>query len=84
MSRSNCFVFAWWMFFTRGGYIAVRKSRHITGFHWLWSADLKRWLHYEPIKPKKLPYVIWDKLWFHGRIKRDDKEYYASNYTQSR
>lgn len=70
--RSNCFVFAAYLFVTRGGYIAMRKSRHITGWHWLWSPDLKRWVHYDPMFPKNLPAAMWHKLWYHGRIRRGD------------
>lgn len=70
--RSNCFVFAAWLWITRGGYFAVRKSRHIAGWHWLWSPDLKRWLHYEPLDVKGLPGDCWRKLLYRGRIKRGD------------
>ena len=70
--RSNCFLFAFWLFWTRGGYWCVRRSRHITGWHWLWSPDLKTWLHYEPLRPKRMPQAAWHKLWYHGRIKRGD------------
>jgi hypothetical protein len=70
--RSNCFVFAWWLYFTRGGYCALRRSRHIAGWHWLWSPDLKRWIHYEPNHSKPMPYAIWHKVWYHGKVKRGD------------
>ena len=61
----------WWR---HGGYFCVRRSRHIWGWHWLWSPDLKRWVHYEPLMPKEMPAAMWDKLWYEGRIKRGDDE----------
>jgi hypothetical protein len=73
MKKSNCFFFAFWKFLTQGGYWAVRKSRHIWGWHWLWSPDLITWYHYSPLKPKKLPCALWDKFWYKGEIKVGDK-----------
>ena len=70
--KHNCFFFAWYMWFTRGGYCAIRKSRNVAGWHWLWSPDLKRWIHYEPMHPEGFPKVIIHKLWFKGYIKRGD------------
>lgn len=70
--RSNCFVFAVWMYWTRGGYLVVRPSRHIVGWHWLWSPDLIRFLHYSPLAPQPMPRAMWHKLWFRGRIVRGD------------
>ena len=72
MRRSNCFLFALWLFWTRGGYWACRRSRHIVGLHWLWSPDLRTWLHYEPLAPKRLPHAVWHKLYYEGRIRRGD------------
>lgn len=75
VSRSNCFFFAFWMWATRGGYFAVRRTRHMSGvgWHWLWSRDLKHWLHYEPDDPKELPAAIWHKVWYKGRVVRGDR-----------
>lgn len=74
MRRTNCLFFALWLWITRGGYLVVRKSRHVTGWHWLWSRDSRmRLIHYEPILPKELPPVLWHKIWYQGRIKRGDK-----------
>jgi hypothetical protein len=66
-------VFAWSLYFRRGGYCALRKSRHIAGWHWLWSPDLKRWLHYVPLEPKRdwLGACL-HKFWYRGRIQRGD------------
>lgn len=60
----------WWK---HGGYVAMRTSRHITGFHWLWSKDLKRWIHYEPIKPKQNFFsASLHKIWYKGTIRCSD------------
>jgi len=73
--RSNCFFFAFWLWCTRGGYLAFRPSRNITGIHWLWSPDLKNWLQYSPKEPKK---TFWaaalHKIWYEGRVHRGDKD----------
>jgi len=81
---SNCFFFAWYMWFTRGGYCTIRKSRHITGLHWMWSPKNSfikpRWVHYEPLKPKKEWYLaIFHKLLYKGKIVRGDK-FFAADY----
>ena len=63
------------LWLTRGGYVAMRRSRHITGIHWLWSKDTKRWVHYTPIRPKdQLVFAAFHKLWYRGKIQRDDIE----------
>ena len=75
MRRSNCFVFAflaWWRWRHRGAYFALRKSRHIAGWHWL-VYYRGRWIHYEPRDPRK----IWaaaaiHKVWYDGQIRRRD------------
>lgn len=70
--RSNCLFFAIYCWWRRGGYVAFRRSRHIGGLHFLWSPDLKRWVHYGPISPQKMPYALIHKLWYRGKIKRGD------------
>lgn len=72
--RSNCLFFALWLWYLRGGYIALRWSRHIWGVHWVWiSHDRRRLLHYTPISPKtNLLAASIDKLWYRGRISRTD------------
>ncbi len=78
MRRCNCFLFAWWLFVTRGGYCSIRRTRPpITyGWHWLWSPDGRRWLHYEPVKRKEHWWsAAIHKLWFVGRIRRYDFEW---------
>ena len=75
MKRCNCFVFAWYCYWTRGGYCALRKSRHIAGWHWLWSPPTKRhrWVHYEPLAPKAGCWAAaLHKVWYRGRIRRGD------------
>ena len=57
MRRSNCALFAvraWWRWRSSGAYLSIRKSRHITVWHWL-VRYRGRWIHYEPIVPKGLP-----------------------------
>jgi len=74
--KSNCFFFALWLFWTRGGYWACRRTRPplTWGLHWSWSPDRKRWLHYEPIvRRENFLSATWHKLWFHGRIRRYDE-----------
>ena len=76
--RSNCFVFAWWLYLTRGGYCAIRKVRPPLpfGWHWSWSPDRRKWLHYEPISRER---VWWRaavaKVFYRGRIRRYDFEW---------
>jgi hypothetical protein len=76
--RSNCFVWAFvvWIKLVRRGeraYLCWRISDHITGLHWLvWHPRYRRWIHYEPMTPKRLPAAAWHKLLYHGRVKRGD------------
>jgi hypothetical protein len=73
--RSNCFFFAWWLFWTRGGYCSIRRVRPPLpfGWHWQWSPDSRHWLHYEPVDRKTtLLSAALHKLWFVGRIRRYD------------
>lgn len=75
---SNCFFFAFYMWITRGGYCSIRKSRHITGWHWLWSPATKkhRYVHYEPINPKPEWYkAAFHKLLYKGKILRNDNKF---------
>ena len=62
------------MYFTRGGYCALRRSHHIFGWHWLWSPDLRRWVHYQPIAPRKGFFrAALHKVWYEGRVVRGDR-----------
>lgn len=67
--RSNCLFFALYMLWTRGGYLAMRKSPYYWGPHFLWSPDLRRWLHYAPDDTRN-PLIR--KFLFEGRIRRGD------------
>lgn len=70
--RSNCLAWAWWRFWSRGGYLVTRRSHYSRVVpHFLWSRDLKTFWSYSPIKPKRPP---WDFLYFRGWIKRGDGE----------
>jgi hypothetical protein len=80
MRRSNCFVFAlvlWWRWRRDPrAYLAWRRSLHITGLHWLVRHPrYDRWLHWQPHIPKaRWHRAMWHKLWYMGRITRDDNE----------
>jgi hypothetical protein len=89
--RSNCFVFALWYFVRCWAYWArnkrrcktypywsLRPSLHITGWHWLVRhPKFDRWVHYEPVTPKGIPIAALDKIWYHGRVTRDDPYHYT-------
>jgi hypothetical protein len=49
--RTNCLAFAWGCFRKRGGFITFRKSHHGWWWHFMWSNDLKTWIHYSPREP---------------------------------
>jgi hypothetical protein len=84
--RSNCFFFALlyfvrcWRYWARNRarckthpYWALRPSLHITGWHWLVRHPrFDRWVHYEPATPKGIPLAALDKIWYRGRVTRDD------------
>jgi len=63
------------MYLRKGGYIAVRKSRHLPILHFIWVEDISqcKTLQYVPIEPKKGLIGFIDKHWFKGRIKRKEK-----------
>jgi len=73
--RSNCLVFAaraWWRWRKQGAYFALRRSRHISGLHWLVN-HRGRWVHFEPVRPKAAWWLaVFDKLYYRGRIRRSD------------
>ena len=69
-TRSNCYFWARWQWWRRGGYLVKRRSRFSRAIpHYLWSRDLRTFWSYSPIKPKRPP---WDFLWFRGRVHRGD------------
>lgn len=65
---SNCLIWALWMFFTRGGYLLVRKSMRSWVPHFQWSANRLVWYEYIPRAYKK-DYYWWPSLLFRGRVK---------------
>jgi hypothetical protein len=70
--RSNClfFVLAKWM--KEGGYVVIRKSHSGWFPHFLWSPDLKTFLHFTPINRrsgKPLP-----PLFFTGYVREGEEE----------
>jgi hypothetical protein len=48
---SNCIIWAFCRFFTRGGYVLCRKSHYGWWPHFLWSPDLKTFYDYQPEVP---------------------------------
>lgn len=68
MTSGNCYLFVvsrWW---TRGGYVVVRKSHYGWWLHALWSPDLATFEEFVPLwtkGPRRFP-----PLWFKGRIRR--------------
>ena len=80
---SNCFFFAFYMWITRGGYCSIRRSMHITGWHWVWEPPTRkhRRVHYEPKKAKEKWWLaIFHKLLYKGVIKRNDDKFIESHY----
>jgi hypothetical protein len=76
--RHNCAAFAFWLWFTRGGYLLWRRTRPPLSFglHWQWSQDRRRWIHFEPInRETKWHRAALAKLWFKGRLRRYDFPY---------
>lgn len=66
--RSNCLVWAFWRFWTRGGYVVMRRSETSPLVpHFLWSRHLKHFWSYSPIRRHRVP---WNALWFRGRVRR--------------
>jgi hypothetical protein len=48
--KSNCLIFAlkhWW---EKGGYLIIRKSHYGWWPHFLWSADLKTFEQFTPLR----------------------------------
>jgi hypothetical protein len=81
--KSNCFFFAWYLYFFRfpgKGYCALRPSRHFIGMHWVWIPFKQHrrnsivTIHYHPINPKcECLLAAFDKLWYNGRIRTYDE-----------
>jgi len=73
--RFNCLFWALLMWWRHGGYVAMRRSRHYYGVHWMWSADLVSWYHYVPLAPRTtFIEAALHKVWFEGRVKHGDDE----------
>lgn len=71
---NNCFVFALSRWFSRGGYLIVRKSRVGWFPHFIWAKTLDGIVveHWQPLeKDVAKPLNIFV---FKGKIKTDDKE----------
>lgn len=75
---SNCVLFAIGRFWTRGGYVVVRKSDYGWWPHVLWSPDLVMFEQFHPVKHRRwygvvlrlhLPLILFDgraKPWVKG------------------
>jgi hypothetical protein len=63
-SMSNCLFYAIRLWWTRGGYVIVTKSKFWWGPHVLWSPDLRTFCEFHPTAPKRRR--IMPPLWFHG------------------
>jgi len=69
-SRNNCLWFALHRFFTKGGYLLVRKSRHGWWPHFLWSSNLD---HFEEWQPEKSSNdLAFPPFWFKGVVVQHD------------
>lgn len=73
--RSNCLIFALWMWLTHpGSYLVMRRSRFYPGPHFLWGVPDRsggiRLVHYVPQAPRRR---LFPPLVFKGRLKRGDK-----------
>jgi hypothetical protein len=78
MRRSNCFFFALSLWMRRGGYIRLRRVHAPLpyGWHWSWSQDGVRFVHFEPVSRKQTTAsAALHKLWFIGRIRRYDNHW---------
>lgn len=74
---SNCLIFALIKWYQEGGYLVIRKSRHLRFIpHFIWCKDLKDAdiEHYIPENPKPNAFGYVHKLFFKGIIKTNDKE----------
>lgn len=75
MMRSNCLIFALWMWLTHpGSYLLVRWSTFYPGPHFLWGVRRAtggvRVVHYVPKHPRRRRFP---PLLFAGRVKRGDQ-----------
>jgi len=77
MRQLNCLIWALRQWFRRGGYLIIRRSRHLTIPHFLWAPkdgldSCKGIRHYTPTHPKKSGW--WRALRFHGSVRYCDRE----------
>ena len=77
--RTNCLWYALRKYWRHGGYIVVRRSRHLWVPHFLWLPpgsldDFPSLRHFVPLSPTAKPWKVWRSLWFEGRVVRSDKD----------
>lgn len=56
VTKSNCFFVALWLWFTRGGYLILRKAHTGPYPHFLWAKELPegmKVIHYTTTEPEK-------------------------------
>ena len=76
--RSNCLFYALRQWRHHGGYIIIRKSRHLWIPHFLWAPpgglDSAEVRHFVPVNPSSNPWMLWRALRFEGVVKNSDKD----------
>jgi len=77
MKTGNCLLYALRQWWRHGGYLIVRRSRHLWLPHVLWAPpgglDAATVRHFVPDRPALDPWRIWRALWFRGRVRESDK-----------
>lgn len=65
--RSNCLFFVISHLYHDGGYMVIRRSHYVWWLlHFEWSPDLKSFLEFTPIHPKRPR--LFPPLWFKGIV----------------
>lgn len=75
---SNCLIFVLYQWFTKGGYVVVRRSHWGWFPHFIWSADLKRFQQFTPISEKRR-YRLFPPLVFRGYVHEGDTDLEAND-----
>lgn len=66
---SNCLIWACYRWWTKGGYIAARRSRHFALIpHFMWSRNMRFWWGYVPKHPKRGMWCLSHAILFSGKI----------------
>jgi hypothetical protein len=75
MRRSNCLVVALVLWWRRGGYLIVRKSRTTWVPHFMWTRSIEglEVIEYKPVRPLRGRLARWlpvHVVLFRGRLRR--------------